>query len=119
MIMFGKKGAEVIGNSQREICERLLNESEKYLMQTMCQAMGMTIDEIPEELDEDNVKLINQALGYWKTSKQLVLASADLMDQRDIEMRKELDKLQREMETNRNILEEISRKLDKTSKTKE
>ena len=118
MIIFGKKGAETIGRSQKEIYEKLFNESEQYLMQTMCQAMGMSSTGFPDELDENNVKLINQALGYWNQTKQLALASAELMDERDAKLRSQLEDLQREQESSKKILEEISRKLDKTSKTK-
>lgn len=113
MIMFKKSGAQVVGRSMKEIMEELLNGSEEYMMKTLCQAMGMSMTSFPYELDEDNVKLINEALGYWKTSKGLALAAAELQDQRDSEMHTTLDSIQKELEAQRKLLEEISRKKDK------
>lgn len=113
MIMFKKSGAQVVGRSQKEIMEELLNSSEEYMMKTICQAMGMGVTSFPDELDEDSVKLINEGLGYWKTSKSLAISAAELQDQRDSEMRASLDSIQKELEAQRKLLEEISRKKDK------
>ena len=113
MIIFGKKGTETIGRSQKEIMERLFNESEEYMTKTLFQALGMSATGFPDELDEENVKLINDALGYWKQSKNLALASAELSDQRDAEMRSSLKEIQEELKAQRKILEELSRRKDK------
>lgn len=118
MIMFKKSGAQVTGRSMKEIMEELFNSSEEYMMKSLCQAMGMSVTSFPDELDEDCCKLINESLGYWKTSKSLAIAAAELQDQRESEMRKDLDNIRRELEAQRILLGEISRKLDKTSKTK-
>ena len=113
MIIFGKKGAETIGRSQKEIMERLFNESEEYMTKALFQAMGMSATGFPDELDEDYCKLVNEALGYWKQSKSLALASAELSDQRDAELRSNLNDIQEELKNQRKLLEEISRKKDK------
>lgn len=113
MIKFSKNGAATISRSQKEIMERLFNESEEYMTKTLFQALGMSATGFPDELDEENVKLINDALGYWKQSKNLALELAELSDQRDADMRDSLKEIQEELKNQTKLLEEISRKKDK------
>lgn len=113
MIIFGKKGAETIGRSQREIMEKLFNESEAYMKKTLFKALGMSEAGFPDELDEENVKIVNDALAYWKQSKSLALASAELQDQRESDMRSSLKEIQEELKNQRKLLEELTRRKDK------
>lgn len=112
MIMFKKSGAQFV-RSQKEIVEELLDSSEEYMMKTIFQALGTSVTGFPDELDESSVKLVNDALGYWKTSKSLAISAAELQDRRDAELRASLDSIQEELKAQRKILEELSRKKDK------
>lgn len=110
MIIFGKKGAETIGRSQKEIMEKLFNESEEYLIKTLCQAIGASVTEFPDALEEEQVKLMNDALAYWQTSKQLALASAELSDKQFADISANLEEIKEEQKKNRKLLEELSRR---------
>lgn len=113
MIVFGKSGAEVVEESQKDILEKLLNESEMYFVKTISQVMSMGATGLVSELDSDQVKLLNDALGYWARTKKLTIAAAELQDKRDEELRSNLEKLQKEQEKTNKLLEEISRRKDK------
>lgn len=100
------------------IYEKLLTSSEDYLMKTMGQALGMTGGSFPDSIDPEQVKLINQALAYWKDSKSLCLRAAQIADNRYENLEHQLREQASLLEQQTKTLEEISRKLDKTSKTK-
>lgn len=123
MIYFGEECATV-KTTQKEICEQMLTDSEKCMMNILGQCLGMT-GHFPDNLDPDGVKMISDALKYWNQSKQLILASAQMMDDRHKELCKELEEQRKFLDQQAALLreqskalEEISRKLDKTSKTK-
>lgn len=94
--------------TMKGIYEELLNSSEDYLMRMMGQALGMNGGNFPDELDPENVKLINQALDYWKTSKCLMIRQAEIMDARDEYLRHELDEQRKFLDQQASLLREQS-----------
>lgn len=123
--MFGKAKRTEDIISMAAIYEELLNGSEDYLMKTMGTALGVTGGSFPDSIDPDMVAVINQVLAYWKTSKGLMIQMAKIADARHESLVHELDEVQKFMDQQacllrgqQNTLEEISKKLDKTSKTK-
>lgn len=123
--MFGRvKTTEDLRNFEG-IYEEMLDGAEAYLMKVLGMAVGST-GSFPGELDQEMVTAINDALAYWKTSKKQMLQMAIIADARHESLVHELDDVQKFMDQQavllreqRNTLEEISKKLDKTSaKTK-
>lgn len=100
------------------VYDELLSSSEDYLMKTIGQALGMTGGSFPDSIDPEIVRAINQGLAYWKNSKSLMLQTAKIMDERHENLEHQLREQASLLEQQTRTLGEISRKLDKTSKTK-
>lgn len=122
MFKIGKKTEDL--RNFEGVYEEMLDGAEAYLMKVLGMAVGST-GSFPGELDPEMVAVINDALAYWKTSKKQMLQMAIIADARHESLVHELDDVQKFMDQQavllreqRNTLEEISKKLDKTSKTK-
>lgn len=104
--------------NMKDVYEELLNSSEDYLMKSIGQAFGMSGGRFPDSIDPEVVRMINQALAYWQTSKALVIQQAKIIDDRHDYLCKELQEQRKFLDQQASLLREQSRILEEISKKK-
>ena len=92
--------------TQVEILNAFFKESEVYFLKTLGQVMGMSASGLTDGLVPDQVKLINDALAYWATTKKLCTEFIHCN-----EYEKEL--LNERLDRQEDLLKRINEKLDR------
>ena len=95
--------------TSKAIIENLFEESEKYLCKTIAQMIELSGGHLTDELDADQVRMINSALGYWHNIKKLCIEQIEVNERKEKLLNERLDKQDR-------MLEEISKTLDRKDK---
>ena len=94
------------------VYDQVLTSTERYMTRTIGQALSMSMPGFPDELDPESTAMFNDALEYWKESKLALLRQAQIMDERDAYLRKELEEQQKFLDQQATLLREQSKLLE-------
>lgn len=94
------------------VYDQVLESTERYMTRTLGQALSMSMPGFPDEFDPETMAMINDGLAYWKESKAALMRYAQIMDERDAYLRKEIEQQRRFLDQQAELLREQNKMLE-------